>query len=483
MSPRRRLRAGAFVVILAGCSLAGAASLVSAAELRMCVRRPVPGDNRHRPSQYLQKTPDLALFDGRSMVPLGGVGFIAEVERAERDKRLVWVRSQGLRGWAPASDLVPVTEAEAYFSRQVEDHPRDAFSFLMRGVARFANDDIEHAFADINEAIRLQPTLASAWIERAYLWHCRDRLDRALTDVNEAIRLEPNNSHAYIARAGIGLATKDYAHALSDLEKAHSFGSRSPLLHTFLGMIHVERKQWENAIAEFKRSIEIDPRHLDGYVLLASVYTLQSEHKRALALFNQIVDTEPRDVGAREARAIYFIQRGKYPEALKDLNAAIELDPTGPSQLYTRAALHNERGDFKRALADLNEAIRLDPNYAEVLYVQATILAMCPEPAFRDARQAVVSATRACDLTYWKEPRKLAVVAAAYSEVGDLAAAVKWQQKAIDLAPADHPEQFEFRRLLARYKAGKPYHQLGLLEEIGLRRYQPAAAKSERAPG
>ena len=64
----------------------------------------------------------------------------------------------------------------------------------------------------------------------------------------------------------------------------------------------------------------------------------------------------------------------------------------------------------------------------------------------------------------------LTTLAAAYSETGNFAAAVEWQEKALGLVADKSPEQHEYRRLLDRYRAKKPYHRLGVLEEIGIQK-------------
>ena len=68
-------------------------------------------------------------------------------------------------------------------------------------------------------------------------------------------------------------------------------------------------------------------------------------------------------------------------------------------------------------------------------------------------------------------------MAAACSEVGDFDGAVRWQQKAIELVPDKNPEKREYRRILDRYRGKKPYHRLGLFEEMGLQKPRMAVAK------
>ena len=91
----------------------------------------------------------------------------------------------------------------------------------------------------------------------------------------------------------------------------------------------------------------------------------------------------------------------------------------------------------------------------------------------------MISATAACDLTQWHEPNHLRTLAIACSEAGDIASAVKWQQKALDILGANDIRRDEFRELLKRYQAGKPYHRLGLLKEIGIQKTNFAVKKGE----
>jgi tetratricopeptide (TPR) repeat protein len=461
------------------CMCVRGADLPGGAKLQTFVRPKKSSSTQDRAFEYVQKAPDFSLNDGSTRISPNGVGYICMLERAEGDQVLVAIRSQGLRGWVAAGALVPLNHAETFFSQQIQANPHDPFAFLMRGMVRYENDDLEHGFADVDEAIRLDPKYVAALVERAYLWQCRNRLDLALADVNQAIQLDSRNSYAYVERGVFEFGMKEHGKALRDFEHAIRLGSRAAVVHLCKGMIHLERGEGEPAIAEFNIAIRTDPKRLDAYIGLATVHLLRSDAKKALEVFEHAIQVDPRSPDAHEARAVYFLSHGKNDKALEDLDEAVRLDPASASRLRVRARVWFEKGDFDRTLSDLNAAIKLEPTDAEAQQGRAWILATCSNPKIRNGEQAVVAATRACELTDWKAAHAMTTLAAAYSETGNFAAAVEWQGKAIGLVADNSPELHEYRRLLDRYKSGKPYHRLGVLEEIGIQKTGFSSKKGE----
>jgi len=177
---------------------------------------------------------------------------------------------------------------------------------------------------------------------------------------------------------------------------------------------------------------------------------------QALDFFNEEVRRHP-SAWSYTVRGMIWRETGEEDIAIGDYNEAILLDPKYASAYANRGWAWHGKGEFDKAISDYNEAIRLDPKAASPWINRAWIAATCPTAKYRDGRKAVTGAMTACELTGWKDWNYLDTLAAAYAEAGDFPNAVKWEEKAVGLAPKEM--KGELRSHLDLFRAHKPYHE------------------------
>jgi tetratricopeptide (TPR) repeat protein len=149
---------------------------------------------------------------------------------------------------------------------------------------------------------------------------------------------------------------------------------------------------------------------------------------------------------------------GNYAGAVADLNDAIDLQPNEPGLYKSRARLWVQLGRYRSALADFDQSMKLGADDSEAWGEKAWLFATCPDERYRDGPAAVVLATKACSLDQWKSPTSVDALATACAEAGDFAAAVRWEEKAVEMATSD-TEREEYNQRLALFRAGKAYHE------------------------
>ena len=246
-------------------------------------------------------------------------------------------------------------------------------------------------------------------------------------DLTAAIARGQDDAVVYYNRGEARVKQGNWAGAEADLTAAIAHGQDDAVVYFWRGLARGSQGNWAGVEADLTAAIAHGQDDADVYFW------------RALARVNQ------DNWGGAEA----------------DFTAAIAHGQDDAEVYYNRGLVRSDQKKYKKALADYNKAIRLDPNDATAYCSRAWLWATCPETKYRDGKRAVESATRACELSDWKDTNDLDTLAAAYAETGDFDAAVKWQERALDLLPKDAEEsRKDYGARLELYKAHKPYRDV-----------------------
>jgi tetratricopeptide (TPR) repeat protein len=145
---------------------------------------------------------------------------------------------------------------------------------------------------------------------------------------------------------------------------------------------------------------------------------------------------------------------------MKSVNIFKGLSESKPDYYYAHWGLASSYYGLKQygyAIPAYKQAIKLHDkplsSYVRLSFLYST----CPEPGFRNGKEAVALAQKSSDLTEHKNNVCEAVLAAAHAECGDFNKAIEYQKKAIELA--DDKAKAEYEKRLAAYKANKPWRQ------------------------
>jgi RNA polymerase sigma factor (sigma-70 family) len=329
-----------------------------------------------------------------------------------------------------------------------------------RGLAWAAKGDYDKAIADYDKAIPLDPNDASTY---GRAWAEKKQYDRAIADLSKAIELESKLVDAYLERGRAWDNKKDWDKAISDFSEAIRLDPQNPYVYSSRGEVWREKGQFDRAMADFDESIRRGPQEALCYVVRGRMWAYQKELDRAIADLEEAIRLDPKETFAYHSRGGVWLDKGDSDKAIADFNESIRLDPhlAGSDYLYRGWAWY-QKTRYGKAIADFNEAARLAPEWPEGYHARAWLWATCPEERYRDGEKAVESATKACDLTKWKEAAYLETLAAAHAEAGDFESAVKWQTKANELY-TDAEEKTGSETRLKLYRGKEPYRDAGRL--------------------
>lgn len=199
------------------------------------------------------------------------------------------------------------------------------------------------ARADLDQAITLNPRIATAWNDKGMIFVDQAQFDSALICFDRAVQLKPDLAPARSNRGAIFLGRGNPAGAVADLTVA----------------------------------IELSPRLFNARTNRALAYTMLREHEKAIADLRGALELEPGNPSAPavlNALGLELAALNRQREAIGEFDRAIQTAPdAGPRGIYmlNRSRAWWAVGDRAKASADAEEARRLgaaiDSAYARTI--------------------------------------------------------------------------------------------------------------------
>lgn len=157
---------------------------------------------------------------------------------------------------------------------------------------------LDEALSKADQALRLDPTTALAYLVRAEVHVAQGRLEEALADLYRAIELDPGHSGAFRLRARVFQARGDARRAVEDLVYAGELSFGDP-----------------EALEDFQLAVELDPMSDHAWYGIARERFKRRELRGALADLDRAIALNP-------ANAAYFTARGEVRSRLGDPEGA-----------------------------------------------------------------------------------------------------------------------------------------------------------------
>ncbi len=260
--------------------------------------------------------------------------------------------------------------------------------------------------------------------QRARAYTVKQDADAALKDLDKALEVDPINIAVLLLRSANYAQAEKNEKALSDIDEALRVRPDYVPAMQMKALLLVRVKGLTEAIAKLEEARAQAPQDPNLLQQLGLLYNANQQSAKSVEAYSQLLKLDPKNNFALQARADAYLTDGKHAEAI----------------------------------ADYNVAIGNTPDDSGILNNLAWVLATSPEDNLRDAKRALELATKAADVTEYKQAHILSTLAAAYAENGDFDKAVEWSKKAVEISVESLKEPL--KKELACYEAHKPWREV-----------------------
>ena len=280
--------------------------------------------------------------------------------------------------------------------------PKNAKSYLERGLAHRGAEDYGMAIRDYDRATELDPGHISAHLNRGNAHYAVGGYELAVGDYTRVLELDPDNlmrhAIAYIGRANALGRTGDYDLDAHDLDRVMELNPKYAVVHLSppkgdhgelierrgraieldpesvptifnRGLEYRANGEYELAFRDYERVIELCPNYATAHIARGDTLANLGDYYRAVSSYDQAIELRPKLAAAYLCRAIVRTRMGDYGGAVPDYDSAIELSNGNVHALmYLHRGRNNQyigdnSGDYRTALDDYDRAVRLCPNY------------------------------------------------------------------------------------------------------------------------
>lgn len=264
------------------------------------------------------RNPENEIKIENEVVGRGDLFRVYSVERQAGD--WAWLVHPDLSGWAQARDVLPIDRAVDQTTNLIQRDPKNAWSFLYRGVSFLERGDFDLAIRDFDDVLQLKPENPSAYNNRGIAWEAKGQIQEALGNFSEAIRLDPNFANYRVNR----------------------------------GNVFRKLGRFQDALADYDAAIDRDNNFAPAYANRAwiratcPVESLRDGNKAVASATRGCDLTQNRSAAFLDVLAAAHAEAGNFDEAVKSAKAAIANLAGGDSSTRTRFEAHLKQYEGKK---------------------------------------------------------------------------------------------------------------------------------------
>ncbi len=317
-------------------------------QARLLIEQAAAEDSSH-PDVFLTNA-SFALAEGRvtdTILNCAAALSIAESSRWDADTKKRYQRESRL-GLAAAYEMRgDHASVKTHLLAVLEADPKNAG--LRQRLARtsFLLGRAEDAFAELQAAVKEDPTLDPPQLSMAQLWTAKHDFAKADEWFAKAVAAQPNSAKVHRGLVGYLLDRGRIDTAKAHLAAAQKLEPNAKETKALTGLVARYTKDYAAAVVIFEELVKDHPSFGAAVVNLALALAESSDltgKRRATELAEGYAKQNPREASARALLAYCLFKAGRVADAEKTARATLGVGPLTPDAAYFIAKILADRG-------------------------------------------------------------------------------------------------------------------------------------------
>lgn len=199
-------------------------------------------------------------------------------------------------------------------TESLQHNPDDAQIYYDRGQAYSLKGDVDHALADLNDAIRLDPSRVAFFVRRAWIHLSRKEYEASISDNTEAVRLDPANADAFFNRGGAHATLGNHQAAIADYSEVIQLEPKNAAAYANRGRAWASQGEWTRATRDYAEAYTLDRVYFPNLKHGLGKLLQQAQVEAAQQIIDPLDRRRPGDKEIRQLQMWLKNENKKVPE-------------------------------------------------------------------------------------------------------------------------------------------------------------------------
>ena len=234
--------------------------------------------------------------------------------------------------------------------------PQDKDLRLIAGYYHAHNGQFQEAVSDFTDALKLDPSNATGYMNRGYVLNDLREASKAEQDFDEAIKLRPDFGEAHLGLAFSYLQLRRAGSALKEADLASKFMGESAPTHLAMAEAYRQEMMLHKAEVEYRAALKFTPNDVQTHLALADALYRMHRYQESINALKTTLGLQQDDslVYAQMARS--YAQLHQRDEAYQAITQAEKHENDSKVLMATGEALLT-LGDHRAAMDRYSDAL------------------------------------------------------------------------------------------------------------------------------